>query len=123
MKLPTRYWVNVVSILGFIAIISWLPAGIVGELFSIFTVGAKTGLTDENAKIIGTIFGFSCLAMLLVGAVAVPGELTGLVRAYKSTDPWAEAARVTSKNVLLIAAAVLSWNALFFLGLFLYLLR
>ena len=118
MKLPPRFWINQLSFLGFIALIAFLPAHISGEFFAIFAKDNGQASSVAAFTLAGTIFGFSSLSLVLIGAIAIPGELLGLIRPYKPNDLHFAEAQIMARKVLLITASLLAWVALLSLGTF-----
>ncbi|HFK2922642.1 TPA: hypothetical protein ACGY72_003860 [Stenotrophomonas maltophilia] len=112
MKLPARFWVHLFSHLGFVAIMAALLADWVGVFFGALVSHSHTPIDAAWVSGVGTVFGFCLLALLLLGALSVPGELSGLVRPYDRKAPYRQEAQVMYRKVLLITIAVLSWVAL-----------
>ena len=119
MKLPARFWVHLFSHLGFVAIMAALLADWVGVFFEALVSQSHAPADVARVGDVGTVFGFCVLALLLLGALSIPGELSGLVRPYDRKAPYRQEAQVMHRKVLLITIAVLSWAALasvFFIG-------
>jgi hypothetical protein len=112
MKLPARFWVHLFSHLGFVAIMAALLADWVGVFFGALVSHSHTPTDGAWVSGVGTVFGFCVLALLLLGALSVPGELSGLVRPYDRKAPYRQEAQVMYRKVLLITIAVLCWVAL-----------
>ncbi|HHA2859477.1 TPA: hypothetical protein ACOFDH_004547 [Stenotrophomonas maltophilia] len=112
MKLPARFWVHLFSHLGFVGILAGLLAGWVGTFFEALAGHSVTATDGARLGDVGTVFGFCMLALLLLGALTVTGELFGLVRPYERKAPYRHEAQAMYRKVLLIVMAVLSWAAL-----------
>lgn len=112
MKLPTRFWVHLFSHLGVVAIMAGLLADWVGVFFRALADHSDTPAIAARVGDVGTVFGFCMLALLLLGALSVPGELSGLVRPYDRKASYRQEAQLMYRKVLLITIAVLSWAAL-----------
>ena len=123
MPLPARFWIKQFSFLGFIGLIAYLPANIVGELFGIVAKHHSPPQNEAALSMLGTIFGFSGLSLLLLGAIAIPGELSGLIRPYKRKDQHFLEGQFMSRKVLLMMVSLLAWIALLSLTMFAFALR
>lgn len=123
MKLPARYWINQFSLLGFMGIIAYLPAGIVGEFFAIAARYHGPSGSEQRLAVMGSVFGFCMVALLLIGVIVIPGEQSGLIRSYKRSHMYYSEAREMSRTVLLISVSILSWVALVSIVLFAFSLQ
>lgn len=123
MHLPARFWVNQLSLLGAIGFIAYIPAGIVGEFFAIVARHYGPPESEVTLSVVGKIFGFSGLSLLLIGTIAVPAEMSGLNRPYKRDDPNIAEARAMSHKVLLVTISLLAWVAVFSLAVLAFFLR
>lgn len=112
MKLPARFWVPLLSHLAFVAILAGLLADWVGIFFEALASHSDTPADAARVGDVGTLFGFCILALLLLGALTIPGELFGLIRPYDRNAPYRHEARAMHRKVLMIVAAVLSWTSL-----------
>lgn len=112
MKLPARFWVHLLSHLAFVAILAGLAAGWVGTFFEALAGHSGTPTNGSQLGDVGTVFGFCMLALLLLGALTVTGELFGLIRPYGRNAPYRHEARAMHRKVLLIVVALLSWAGL-----------
>ena len=112
MKLPARFWVHLFSHLGFVAILAGLLAGWVGTFFEALAGHSVTATDGARLGNVGTLFGFCMLALLLLGALTITGELFGLIRPYDRKAPYRHEAQAVHRKVLLIVVAVLSWAGL-----------
>lgn len=112
MKLPARFWVHLFSHLGFVAILAGLLAGWVGTFFEALAGHSVTATDGARLGNVGTLFGFCMLALLLLGALTITGELFGLIRPYDRKAPYRHEAQAVYRKVLLVVVAVLSWAGL-----------
>lgn len=100
------------SHLGFVAILAGLLAGWVGTFFEALAGHSVTATDGARLGNVGTLFGFCMLALLLLGALTITGELFGLIRPYDRKAPYRHEAQAVHRKVLLIVVAVLSWAGL-----------
>ncbi|KOQ70286.1 hypothetical protein [Stenotrophomonas maltophilia] len=112
MKLPVRFWVHLLSHLALVAILAGLLAGWVGTFFEALAGHSSAATDGARVGDVGTVFGFCMLALLLLGALTVTGELFGLARPYSRDAPYRNEAQAMYRKVLLIAVALLSWGGL-----------
>ncbi len=111
MQVSIKFWSKQLSLLVFIGMIAYLPARISGELFSIVARHYGPPESDVAFSMVGTLFGFCVISLLLIGVIAIPGELSGLIRSYRQADSNVAEARSISRKVLLVAVSVLAWGA------------
>lgn len=109
MRVSRSYWINQVSLLGFIAVVSAVPAGVAGELFVSFCGNSCLSNVEDRLYSLGTVFGFTSLMLLFLGGVLIPGELLGLIRPYKRNAPALEAEQKMARAVLLTSISVTAW--------------
>lgn len=111
MQVSIKFWSKQLSLLVFIGMIAYLPARISGELFSIVARHYGPPESDVAFSMVGTLFGFCVISLLLIGVIAIPGELSGLIRSYRQADSNVAEARSISRKVLLVAVSALAWRA------------
>jgi len=112
MKLPSSFWINQISLFGFFALISGVLAGIVGDFFVALCQSACPAASEAKLHAIGSILGFSLVLLLLVGAIAIPGELSGIVRTYRRDSPTFSESQAMARTILLGSMAFLVWTML-----------
>lgn len=107
MKANGWVWINLVSVVGFLGIISFYLSTIVSAFVSALAV--NTGAQDsELFDVLSRSFGFSLLMLYGVGAVLVPGELLGFIRLYARRQEHTDAQKRLVRTSLLVLIGSLS---------------
>ncbi|SFN47135.1 hypothetical protein SAMN05216289_12413 [Dokdonella immobilis] len=106
------FWINQLSFLGTLGILSALTSSVSGDFFASI-LSSKTP-ADELffLRFAGLIFGFSVQMVLLVCGVLIPGELFGFMRPYRAGSPEMQKEREMYRTVLLSVGMVMAWGAL-----------
>ncbi|EED38755.1 hypothetical protein SSKA14_1769 [Stenotrophomonas sp. SKA14] len=112
MKMPARFWLSIFCNLGVVAILAGMLASWVGPFFEALASHSDTAINAARVGDVGMVFGFCMLALLLLGALAVPCELFGLNRPYSRNVAYWREAQAMHRKVLLMVMAGLSWAAL-----------
>ncbi|WP_411850102.1 hypothetical protein ACLB90_14425 [Stenotrophomonas sp. LGBM10] len=123
MKAPVRFWIHLGSQLGIFAILAWLPATMVGAFVTALAGQPALSSSSGPISLVGTVFGFCVITLLFVGAVAVTGELLGLIRFYGRNADDRQEVQPVYRKALLVAVAVLAWGAVISLAALFMMIR
>lgn len=107
MKFFSAVWINLISAVVLLALVSFPLSEISGE----FVLALAAGTSAANDPLLGSLgraFGFFLLILLGVGAILVPGELLGFVRFYRRGIENSNHQEFIARAFLLGAVSVLS---------------
>lgn len=107
MRYFNSTWINLVSAIVFVMLISFYLSEISEEFFLALAVGTSA----EHAPMLGLLgraFGFFFLILLGVGAVLIPGELLGFIRFYRRDAEKVRDQKLLVQTFLLISVSILS---------------
>ena len=108
MKLHDSVWGNVISGVGIAAVLGFLMSEFFGAFFLALGGAAQKVGDPSTIGLLGRIFGCCLITLFWIGAVLIPGELTGLVRFYRrGTENQKEHERLARK-LLLTAISIFS---------------
>ena len=109
---PRSVWVNVVVLVGFIALVSWLLSCFAGDvIFSVAGYGA-TSEAVPSIKLLSRAVG-TCFCMLaLWGGLVIPAELLGVLRLYRRHEDCSDHAKRAVRSALLAITAATTWTGI-----------